>query len=240
MDASSTQHAERNPNIRSEFINRRSYHVGAVKLQANGLPKGIAVAPGTRVFLNDEEIRLTAEAPEDPKDNPFLPPDRTDEETGEPVPPALDKLSEGRYVPSDRYLPGEGQPEETREPTAEEVAAARADAAAKVAAARQPNQPVEGATEAEQRQSADETGATPAPAAPAAAAGSREPGEEVSTPAAAAVEPPTKPGADAGNAPTAGTGYTPPTPTPTPQAGQGDRTRSQQRGGGANPEPAAE
>lgn len=169
--------ASQDPNVRSEFINRRAHHVGAIKIQPDNSPKGIAVPPGGTVFLNATEIRLTAEAPADPADNPFLAPEGSED------PPPLEKVSEGRYAPSDRFLPGvDDQPDQVPpEPTDEEVQAARDQAAAKVKQSTEPGKPVEGAEEAAARQKAGETGAAAPPATPATGTGSRESGEETGT-----------------------------------------------------------
>jgi hypothetical protein len=57
---------------KSEFLNQTQGYVGAVRISRNGDEQGIAVAPGGRVWLSVDEQIATANAPEDPKDNPFI------------------------------------------------------------------------------------------------------------------------------------------------------------------------
>lgn len=57
---------------KQEFLNQTQGYVGAVRIKRNGEEVGVAVAPGGRVWLDHDEQMATANAPELPKDNPFI------------------------------------------------------------------------------------------------------------------------------------------------------------------------
>lgn len=104
---------------RAKFRNTSGGSVGYVKIDARGERKGMLARPGEEIWLTQQEIIETAEAPRNPEDSPFEP-GRTaviDEETGqqlrnaddEPVweaaPPQLLMVEEMREVPTTRTLP---------------------------------------------------------------------------------------------------------------------------------------
>jgi hypothetical protein len=62
------------PSITSkdEFINTTDGWLGAVQLNHLGQALGVSVEPGGSVFLTEEEQMLTANAPRDDADNPFV------------------------------------------------------------------------------------------------------------------------------------------------------------------------
>jgi hypothetical protein len=57
----------------TRFRNTSAGYVGVSKYKPNGDEDAIAVEPHGTVELTDEEIELTARAPRELKDNPFLP-----------------------------------------------------------------------------------------------------------------------------------------------------------------------
>jgi hypothetical protein len=97
---------------KQQFVNNTGGYIGAVIITARGEDRGIAVEPGGTVWLSEAEQELTANAPRQAKDNPFIPQilQRTNPETGvaedyEVTP--LTPSSEERYVPSSRRpIPG--------------------------------------------------------------------------------------------------------------------------------------
>lgn len=56
-----------------EFINNTEGYLGVVTYAPNGDERPIAVEPGGRVWLSDAEQELTAKAPKQASDNPFVP-----------------------------------------------------------------------------------------------------------------------------------------------------------------------
>lgn len=58
--------------LKRKFINQGLGWVGYVSIQADGKPKGMSLAPGEGVWLSEKEERLTAEAPQNAEDNPFV------------------------------------------------------------------------------------------------------------------------------------------------------------------------
>lgn len=62
--------AARRPQKRQFFNNTQGW-VGVVQINRRNEEEGRAVAPGTRVFLTDEEVELTAQAPQRTADSPF-------------------------------------------------------------------------------------------------------------------------------------------------------------------------
>jgi len=55
-----------------KFINRSAGYIGANIFGPDGRPTAIPVEPGGEVWLTEAEERMTAEAPNDPANNPFL------------------------------------------------------------------------------------------------------------------------------------------------------------------------
>lgn len=72
---------------RTGFENRTQGFVGAVKVNRKGDPEGISVPPGERVFLTDEEIELTEQAPSRSEHSPFAEREivHYDKETGDEI-----------------------------------------------------------------------------------------------------------------------------------------------------------
>lgn len=58
--------------MKAEFLNQTQGYVGAVQIKHTGEEVGVAVAPGERVWLSEDEQVATANAPMHPKDNPFI------------------------------------------------------------------------------------------------------------------------------------------------------------------------
>jgi hypothetical protein len=104
---------------RAKFRNRSTGRVGVIKIKATGERHAISVAPGEEVWLTQQEIIESAEAPRQAKDSPFEPRrvPVIDEETGQPAvnedgsgifreePAPLEQLTEGRPVPTTRTIP---------------------------------------------------------------------------------------------------------------------------------------
>lgn len=104
---------------RAKFRNESSGRCGVIKIDARGERKALSVAPGEEVWLTQQEIIETAEAPRQAKDSPFEPQrvEVLDDETGQivrnsdgtavyrTVPAALQQLTEGRPVPTTRTIP---------------------------------------------------------------------------------------------------------------------------------------
>lgn len=97
---------------KQQFQNQSGGYVGAVVIGPRGDDVGVAVEPGGYVWLSEQEQRLTANAPRQAKDNPFVKQtrERRNEETDaleeyEVVP--LVPVSDERFVPADaRPVPG--------------------------------------------------------------------------------------------------------------------------------------
>jgi hypothetical protein len=106
---------------KTEFKNRSSGHLGVVVLDRDGREKGANIEPGGTIFLSDDEIQLTANAPQKAEDNPFLVKHHVihDQGTGELIEegdwPALELVAEKRPVPlgqmsgAQRPTPATGQ-----------------------------------------------------------------------------------------------------------------------------------
>jgi hypothetical protein len=129
--------------IRDEFVNTTEGWVGAVQIGPHGEQAGVPVAPGGNIWLTEDEQILTANAPRDDADNPFIARLGEPENPDEPqptLPPALQLRTRGVEIKSRRPfgadaqpdvdeeeetgappLP-EGEPEEGSRPPAEEVA----------------------------------------------------------------------------------------------------------------------
>lgn len=103
---------------RAKFRNRSDGRVGVIKIKATGERHAISVAPGEEVWLTQQEIIESAEAPRQAKNSPFEPRKVPviDEETGQQVrdgdnpvfreePAPLEQLTEGRPVPTTRHVP---------------------------------------------------------------------------------------------------------------------------------------
>lgn len=91
---------------KTQFQNNFGGWLGVVVIDPKGQDVGVSVAPDGKVWLSENEQRLTANAPRDAKDNPFIEQthQRRSAETGEledyTVIP-LTVCSDMRYVPSD-------------------------------------------------------------------------------------------------------------------------------------------
>lgn len=119
---------------RQQFRNDDAGWVGVVKVNGRGEAVGDSVAPGATVWLSEAEKVLTAEAPQRPEDNPFLPQKRSrlNNETGQmedvEVTPLV-PVSEPRFVPgTERFVPGgevdprlRADASKPREPSPEEI-----------------------------------------------------------------------------------------------------------------------
>src|SRR2546423_1892023 len=57
---------------KTEFLNTTDGHLGVVLFNHKNERDAIALAPGDTVWLSEEEQRMTANAPRDPQNNPFL------------------------------------------------------------------------------------------------------------------------------------------------------------------------
>lgn len=184
---------------KQQFENQSGGFVGAVQIDATGKPSGVAVAPGGRVWLSHAEQVLTANAPQDPRHNPFLSQvfQQIDPETGDrrdvEVTP-LKAVTDQRYVPaSERFVPAE-QPESepsvesSPEPTKVETETPAAPPAEPPAPSARAQAAAEAAAGTETAQEGEETGAA-VPPAQDAEKGQYAPGEEVGTPEAPAAAP---------------------------------------------------
>jgi hypothetical protein len=88
------------------FRNASDGYIGVVVINEQGKREGTPVGPGDTVELTEEEQRLTAHAPRDPADNPFIggipgPPETDEKGETRPGPqrPALVPDHEQRHVP---------------------------------------------------------------------------------------------------------------------------------------------
>lgn len=98
---------------KQQFRNNTEGWLGAVMIGPRGDDRGIAVEPGGTVWLSEAEQRLTANAPRQPEDNPFIERDHivvdplTGEESTVRITP-LTAISEDRYVPAgNRPIPAD-------------------------------------------------------------------------------------------------------------------------------------
>jgi hypothetical protein len=57
---------------KDEFTNTTDGWIGAVQIDHTGKAVGVSVEPGGSVFLSEDEQILTANAPRDDADNPFV------------------------------------------------------------------------------------------------------------------------------------------------------------------------
>lgn len=58
---------------RFQFVNNTEGYIGAVQYKPNGDESAVAVEPGGTVWLSVAEQEITAKAPRDARDNPFIP-----------------------------------------------------------------------------------------------------------------------------------------------------------------------
>jgi hypothetical protein len=111
-----------------KWINPTPQYIGAVIYDEDNKRQGVAIEPGGAIWLSAREERATAEAPRDPKDNPFVaewdePVRRTAEgEVLETVKRQGMLILSGeppRPITSDRFIPdrasGESAPSEPEE-----------------------------------------------------------------------------------------------------------------------------
>jgi hypothetical protein len=102
---------------RFQFVNNTDGHVGAIQYKPNGDEQAIAVEPHGTVWLSVAEQELTAKAPRDAKDNPFMPQQvpvidpNTNEQVGTRTITPLTLNDEERPIPSNnaRPIPGSGK-----------------------------------------------------------------------------------------------------------------------------------
>lgn len=101
------------------YKNLTAGHLGVVKLDHLGAQIGHNVEPHAIVYLSDDEATLTARAPRDPADNPFV--EKTFQfydETGAVVERPMCSLAlveDDRDVPSERFVPTQAQVTATHE-----------------------------------------------------------------------------------------------------------------------------
>jgi hypothetical protein len=169
---------------KSEFRNASQGHVGVITLEPGGKEKAIAVRPGHSVWLTEDEQILTANAPRQDEDNPFLNGD-------------LELVTAPKDVRNRRPIghTDAEQPNEASARSKAEAAKAKAAADAEQRAAEEAErskkaqeQAGQGASPPVRRQSPDETGAARQPQG-SSAKGTRAAGEEVGTPAAGESKP---------------------------------------------------
>lgn len=94
---------------KQQFENQSGGWVGAVVIGPKGDETGVAVEPGQTVWLSEPEQILTANAPRDPADNPFL------EQVQQVIDPTTGEWTEHRVTPlvpiaRDRYVPANDRP----------------------------------------------------------------------------------------------------------------------------------
>lgn len=97
---------------KQQFKNNTGGHLGVVLLDSRGVERGASVEPDGFIWLSEAEQILTANAPRQPQDNPFIEHavERINPESGEvetvtytPLTPSSDE----RWVPaSERHVPG--------------------------------------------------------------------------------------------------------------------------------------
>lgn len=94
---------------KQQFHNETGGYLGVVVLNVKGEEVGVSVPPDGYVFLSAAEQRLTANAPRNPKDNPFV------EQEFETIDPASGERKKITFVPlvassDDRFTPGVERP----------------------------------------------------------------------------------------------------------------------------------
>lgn len=98
---------------KQQFRNNTDGWIGAVEINAKGEERHFSVEAGHSVWLSEDEQVILANAPRDPKDNPFMPQTHIvqDSETGartetQVVP--LELVNDARYVPANaRPIPSQ-------------------------------------------------------------------------------------------------------------------------------------
>lgn len=99
---------------REQFENTTGGYVGACQIDRRGEHRWIAVAPGERVWLSEEERIATANAPRSATDNPFVETQQDElDDDGKvlrqiTVQPALVKVTEARPIASNRPIAPQG------------------------------------------------------------------------------------------------------------------------------------
>lgn len=101
---------------RRQFVNTTQGYVGAVRITARGDEVGVAVAPGDTVWLSDDEVEATVNAPMEAKHNPFAVQDYKvyDHDTAE-------LIEEGQRAPLEPIIEARFMPEEGTYSDGEEV-----------------------------------------------------------------------------------------------------------------------
>jgi hypothetical protein len=94
---------------KQQFHNETGGYLGVVVLNVKGEEVGVSIPPDGYVFLSAQEQRLTANAPRDPKNNPFV------EQEFETIDPASGERKKIRFTPlvpssDDRFTPGVERP----------------------------------------------------------------------------------------------------------------------------------
>jgi hypothetical protein len=98
--------------VRDEFVNTTAGWVGAVKIGPHGEQRGMAIGPHGNVWLSEDEQILTANAPRDDADNPFLERTLPPEEPGglsTKLPPLLQLRTRGVEIKSRRPFGADAQ-----------------------------------------------------------------------------------------------------------------------------------
>lgn len=200
------------PTTKSEFRNTRDFHIGVVLKREDGRTmKGMALEPGGRVWMDEEEQMATANAPRKESDNPFTNGDlelvqsATAKANRRPIGDTVhpDVQETGGQVAEDNPEP----PSEAAEPAAEpEAAGATSDGEAAPASEGAAEEPQAAGKRTPTKEEAEEsarnaaarrrpsapgdpshTGSPPAPAGKPVE-GSRAAAEEVATPQAVPAE----------------------------------------------------
>lgn len=102
---------------RFQFVNNTAGHIGAVQYKPNGDEQAVAVEPGGTVWLSVDEQEITAKAPRDAADNPFIPhrvpilDPHTGAEVGHKMVTPLTRNTELRPIGGNnsRPIPGDGK-----------------------------------------------------------------------------------------------------------------------------------
>jgi hypothetical protein len=195
------------PTKKSEFRNTRDHQIGVVLKREDGKMKGMAIAPGDSVWMDEEEQMATANAPRKESDNPFVNGD-------------LELVQSARALANRRPIGDTEHPQQevggqvadgapaTEEPEAagadsdgEEGSAQEESSEEPQAPAEEPEAPVSGKPTREQAEASaraaagrrrapapnEHTGSSPKPAGDPPE-GQRAPAEEVGTPEAVAQE----------------------------------------------------
>lgn len=94
---------------KTQFKNNTGGYIGVVVIGPRGDDRGAAVEPNGTVWLSEAEQRLTANAPRNSKDNPFI------EQTLQRVNPENGELEDWTVVPltmisEERYVPADARP----------------------------------------------------------------------------------------------------------------------------------